>query len=68
MPPEMIFDREIFQSPSHLKNHHFHHYSLFQQKSFGVDEIHSDDDDLIPEVDISRLILIDKKSTKFITS
>ncbi|MGD1701784.1 hypothetical protein ACP6PM_18400 [Dapis sp. BLCC M229] len=59
MPPEMIFDREIFHSPSHLQNNHFHRYSLFQQKSFGVDETNSDDDDLIPEVDISRLILID---------
>ncbi|MDJ0556739.1 MAG: hypothetical protein QNJ68_20305 [Microcoleaceae cyanobacterium MO_207.B10] len=47
MPPEMIFDREIFYHPSHIHNHNFDNYSL----SCGVDEIYSDDNDLIPEVD-----------------
>lgn len=51
MPPQLIFDREIFHSPSHLQKNHFHHYSLFHKKSFGIDETNTNDDDLIPEVD-----------------
>ncbi|NET46906.1 hypothetical protein [Okeania sp. SIO2B3] len=51
MPPEFNFDREIFYHPSHIHHNNFHHYSLFHQKSCGVDETNSDDDDLMPEVD-----------------